>query len=203
MSRSLRPVSLLAALLSASLIVACGSAPVERFYTLNTPALERAQAPAPAASYSVVLGPVGLPEMVDRPQLVVRTSANRVTVLEHQRWAESLKTAIPRVLAANLGAQLGGVTVATRSDMAARHAKYRVSVNIVQLDAEVNHAVTLGAQWTIRKLPDGPSRSGESQFKESTQSGGYDALVAAHERALSRLSADLAQDIQNVERARP
>jgi uncharacterized lipoprotein YmbA len=201
MSHTMRPVNWLAALLSASLIVACGSAPVERFYTLNTPAVERTQ--APAASYSVVLGPVGLPEMVDRPQLVVRTSANRVTVLEHQRWAESLKTAIPRVLAANLGAQLGGVTVATRSDMAARHAKYRVSVNIVQLDAEVNHAVTLGAQWTIRKLPDGPSRSGESQFKESTQSGGYDALVAAHERALSRLSADLAQDIQSVERARP
>lgn len=201
MSRTMRPVSLLAALLSASLIVACGSTPAERFYTLNTPALERTQ--APAASYSVVLGPVGLPEMVDRPQLVVRTSANRVTVLEHQRWAESLKTAIPRVLAANLGAQLGGVPVATRSDMAARHAKYRVNVNIVQLDAEVDHAVTVGAQWTIRKLPDGPSHRGESHFMESTQSDGYDALVAAHERALSRVSADLAQEIQSVERARP
>lgn len=200
MSRFLRHTTLLATLFAAGLLAACGSVPVERFYTLNAPPPGQGAAPA---AYSVVLGPVELPDMVDRPQLVVRTSANRVAVLEHQRWAESLKTAIPRVVAANLGAQLGGVTVAVRGDAAGRQARYRVAVHITQLDSEVDHAVTLDATWSLRGQEGTALRTGTTHVREATQGPGYDALVAAHERALVRLSADLAQGIQSVERAKP
>lgn len=201
MNRILRHITLPAILLAAGLLTGCGSAPVERFYTLNAPPPVQGQ--TAQAPYSVMLGPVGLPEMVDRPQLVVRTSANRVAVLEHQRWAESLKTAIPRVLAANLGAQLGGVTVSVPGDAAGRQAKYRVTVQIAQLDAEVDRAVTLNAAWSIRGLEGRTLLAGKTHVREATQGLGYDALVAAHERALVQLGADLAQGIHSVERAKP
>lgn len=194
----LRHITLLAAV---GLLAACGSTPTERFYTLNAPLME--QHPNTPAAYSVALGTVKLPEMVDRPQLVVRTSANRVAVLEHQRWAESLKSAIPRVLAASLGAQLGGIPVAVRGDAAARQPKYRIAVNIVQLESELDRAVTLDATWSIRSASGTVLPSGKLHVREATQGSGYEALVAAHERVLVRLSADLAQGIQSAERAKP
>jgi uncharacterized lipoprotein YmbA len=194
----LRHITLLAAV---GLLAACGSTPTERFYTLNAP-LTGQHANTPAA-YSVALGAVELPEMVDRPQLVVRTSANRIAVLEQQRWAESLKSAIPRVLAASLGAQLGGIPVAVRGDAAARNAKYRISVNIVQLESELDRAVTLDATWSIRSASGTVLPSGKLHVREATQGSGFEALVAAHERALVRLSADLALGIQSAERAKP
>lgn len=198
----LRHITLLAAV---GLLAACGSTPTERFYTLNAPLMEQhpnTPANTPAA-YSVALGAVELPEMVDRPQLVVRTSANRIAVLEHQRWAESLKSAIPRVLAASLGAQLGGIPVAVRGDAAARQPKYRIAVNIVQLESELDRAVTLDATWSIRSTSGAVFPSGKLQVREATQGSGYEALVAAHERALVRLSTELALGIQSAERAKP
>jgi uncharacterized lipoprotein YmbA len=187
------------------LLAACASPPAERFYTLNapppvTPLGQGWQAPA---AYSVALGPVSVPELVDRPQLVVRTSAHQVAVLEQQRWAESLKSAIPRVLAADLSGQLGGVAVATRGDGAGQNAKYRVAVDIVQFDSELNQAVTLDAVWSLRTPEGAPLQGGKAHLREATQAGGYDALVAAHERALVRLSAEIAQAVRAVEQVKP
>jgi len=201
--RWLRHITLLAVM---SLLSACGTTPAERFYTLNAPAAAPAPTSPPGnmpAPYSVALGAVELPEMVDRPQLVVRTSANRVAVLEQQRWAEPLNSAIPRVLAASLSAQLGGIQVAVRGAAAARNAKYRVAVKIVQLESELDRAVTLEASWSIRSTSGGALPGGRLQLREGTQGSGFEALVAAHERALVRLSAELAQGIQAAERAKP
>jgi uncharacterized lipoprotein YmbA len=193
-----RRITLLAAV---SLLAACASTPTERFYTLNAPSAALSSNTAPA--YSVALGAVELPEMVDRPQLVVRTSANRVAVLEQQRWAEALKSAIPRVLAASLGAQLGGIPVAVRGDAAARNAKYRIAVQIGQLESELDRAVTLDATWSIRSASGAVLPSGKLHVREATQGSGYEALVAAHERALVRLSAELAQGIQSAQQVKP
>ena len=65
----------LAALLAAVALAGCGSSPSANFYTLGPEAV-----PAPAeaqASYSVAIGAVTLPPMLDRPQIVVRAGANQ------------------------------------------------------------------------------------------------------------------------------
>ena len=49
-----------------------------------------------------MVGPVTVPELVDRPQMVTRVSDNEVAVNEFARWGESLKSNIPRVIASNL-----------------------------------------------------------------------------------------------------
>ena len=45
---------------------------------------------AEANAPSVWVAPVTLPEAVDRPQLVVRVTPNRVAILDGHRWAEPL-----------------------------------------------------------------------------------------------------------------
>ena len=69
---------LMAALLGATALAGCGSSPKTNFYTLSA-----AAAPAPAGpriSYSVAIAAITLPDGIDRPQLVVRTGANQVSV---------------------------------------------------------------------------------------------------------------------------
>ena len=57
----------------AGLAAGCASSPVSRFYTLSA-----AAAPAATSSQlSVVVGPVSVPAVVDRPQIVVTTGPTR------------------------------------------------------------------------------------------------------------------------------
>ena len=89
------------------LVGACGNPPRERFYTLDAPEPPVAADGAP----SIAVGPVSVPELVDRPQLVVRLGANQVALEEQARWAEPLRGAIARVVAANLATALGARVV--------------------------------------------------------------------------------------------
>nr|WP_314626264.1 ABC-type transport auxiliary lipoprotein family protein [uncultured Noviherbaspirillum sp.] len=78
------------AVVVAALCAGCGSAPKERFYTLapTSGALPSAASSAAAQPRtSVAIGPVRVPDAVDRPQMVVREGPNRVEILEQQRWA--------------------------------------------------------------------------------------------------------------------
>ena len=79
----------------ASALAGCSRSPQITFYTLEPGVQSEVTAPTTAAP-SVSVGPVTLPDMVDRPQLVVRVAATRMDILEAHRWAEPLKSEIPR-----------------------------------------------------------------------------------------------------------
>src|SRR5438067_5235774 len=121
------------AALLALVLCACSSAPTERFYTLSSSA-----GAAPAASgrpYLVAVGPVTVPAMVDRPQIVLSVATNRVSLQEQSRWAEPLKESIPRVVAGNLAMLLAGAQVATESQNAIAAADCRVVLDIQRFDS--------------------------------------------------------------------
>src|SRR5688572_14141193 len=80
-------------LLFALLLAGCGATPKESFYTLaSAPPVE----PAAAATMTVHVGPVAIPDEVDRTPMVIRKGANQVDIEDFHRWAEPLKTGIPR-----------------------------------------------------------------------------------------------------------
>jgi ABC-type transport auxiliary lipoprotein component len=92
----------------ALLAVGCGTPPKEYFYTLSDYTSgdytlgDLATGDAGGSNYSVAIAPVSVPEDVDRPQMVVRAGGHRVEMSELHRWAEPLKSEIPRVLAVHL-----------------------------------------------------------------------------------------------------
>jgi uncharacterized lipoprotein YmbA len=51
----------------------------------------------------------------------------------------------------------------------------------------------------VRRTRDDKTESGRSTVSESSGEKGYDALVAAHSRALGRLSKDIADRIRSME----
>ena len=77
----------------------CATSPPSRYYTLSGP-------PAPAASppgaMAIVVGPVAIPAVVDRPEIVITIGDNEVWLDEFNRWAAPLADAIAIATAENL-----------------------------------------------------------------------------------------------------
>lgn len=182
-----------------TLVVAGGgcASPRSHFYTLNSdakPATTRSDS-------SVAVGPVSVPAAVDRPQIVVRLAPNQVAIDEFHRWASPLPDAIARVVAENLAAMLGTPHVTISSLPTAAGARYRVLIDVLRFESATGEAATLDAVWTVRSTKDGTTRSGRTTASEPVPDREYATLVAAHSRALGRLSADLAGAIRGLEPA--
>jgi uncharacterized lipoprotein YmbA len=176
---------------------ACASPP-SRFYTLSAGA-----APATTTSnLSVVVGPVSVPAVVDRPEIVVSTGPNQVRLEEFNRWAAPLQNGIARVVAENLVAMLGTPRV-TLSSQSSADADYRAAIEVQGFDSAPGEAATLDAVWTVRRTRDGKAETGRTTAREMVQGNGYDALAAAHSRALARLSRDIAGAVQVLEGSGP
>ncbi len=208
-------------LLAIALLAGCAGVPQQRFYTLGN----RLPAPVPAAaavsasasaSASAIAAPfagvvrlasVTIPETVDRPQLVLRAGDNQVVVLDNERWAESLRSGVARVLAAELSAQLGGATVLGRSERGSRDAATAVilvAVDISRLDASLQEGVWLDASWSVRAAAGnaagetGMPLTGAARVHEPATGSGIAAAVAAHDRALAQIGAVLARDVRRA-----
>lgn len=191
-------VAEVAAVLFAVALAGCGSSPKTSFYTL-APGPVQPDAARGAAQFTVAVGPVTLPDAVDRPQLVVRVATNQVALLDQHRWAEPLKSEIPRVIAGNLAQLLGITRVWAYPQNADNDADYRVRVDIVSFESAPGDSVTLGALWAVRRKADGDVRAGRSVIQLPAVEPDYAAVVAAHGRALARLSEELGEVIRAMQ----
>lgn len=172
----------------------CANTPKTSFYTLSVVPAPAEAAPVPVA-YRVAVGPVTVPDVVDRPQLVVRVAANQVTLLDQHHWAEPLRSEIPRVIAADLAGLLGGAQVSGYG-RGGGDADYRVRVDIHDFDSVPGEGVRLDALWSVQRGAE--SRLGRSAIRVASGPG-YDALVAAHGTALARMSRDIAGIIEAMQ----
>lgn len=176
-------------------LAGCSRSPRVSFYTLE-PAAQLESAAAISTVPIIAVGPVTLPEVVDRPQLVVRVAANRVEILETHRWAEPLKSEIPRLIAENLRRLLGSSRVSSNLQHAGSDAEFRVLVDIQRFESLPGEAVTVEANWSLRRMSGGTPKTGRSLVREPVTAEGYDPLVAAYGRALLAVSRDLAGAIR-------
>ena len=174
-------------LLAALALAACATTPPSRFYTLSG-----AVPPASATSpLSIVVGPVTIPAVVDRPEIVIAVSENEVWLDEYNRWAGPLGEAIAVAAAEDLAAALGTLR-ATAAVQAATDADYRVSVEVQRFESAPGAYALLDAVFTVRRTSDGRSASGRTTAREVPQDKSYAQLAAAHSRAVARLAQDIA-----------
>jgi len=171
--------------------VGCATAP-SRFYTLDSTATAIG---APISPTAVMIGSVSVPPAVDQPQFVVQTASNRVEVDEFNRWAAPLSDSIARVVAGDLIVLLGTPNIAA-APFANFDPTYTVTIEVQRFDSIRGEAAIVEALWTVRKNTDGETRSGRSVAREAVQGDGFDALAAAHSRALASVSADIATAIR-------
>jgi len=183
--------------LVAMILVGCAGSPEPRFYTLGGGAIPAGDKNEKAtAEYTILVGPVSLPESVDRPQIVVRVGANQVAIMEQHRWASPLGSEISRVIAENLAQLLGNRLVSSYEQNTARP-DIQVLVDLQRFDSTLGQTVTIDALWSVRSL-NGQPKTGRSVIQEPTGGEGYDALVTAHSRALATMSREIAEAIRSA-----
>jgi uncharacterized lipoprotein YmbA len=177
----------------------CGTTAPSRFYTLDATAVADGAA---SLGTAIMVGPVSIPAAVDRPEFVVQTAPNRVDIDEFNRWAAPLNDGIAQAVAGDLVKLLGTPNVAA-APMANFEPAYRVTIDVQHFDSVQGQAALLEAVWTVHQTAGGATRSGRTVAREAVQGDGFDALAAAHSRALAKLSADIAAAIRAEAEAKP
>ncbi len=177
-------------------LAACGTTHNYRYYTLaSVPAVpDKAAADSGIVPHILGIGPVTIPDYLDRPQIVLRTSRNELVFSETSRWAGSLANDSTRVLEENLDSMLTGDGIAVVSWRRGVPNDYRVAVQVSRFDAMAGGTVVLKAQWVIYgKDGKGVLLLRESDISEPVLGSDEDSAVKAMGKALMRLSREIQQ----------
>ena len=179
------------------LAAACSPTPMSRFYTLSAVG---APAAAPAA-LSVAVGPVIVPAAIDRPQIVVTVGPNQVRLDEFNRWAAPVQNDIARVVAENLVAMLGTPRVVVSPQMLASGIDYRAGIEVQRFESTPGESAALDAVWTVSRALDGKLKTGRTTVREPVADKSFDAVAAAHSRAMAQMSREIAEAVRALEGA--
>jgi uncharacterized lipoprotein YmbA len=189
-------------------LVACAAAPV-RYYTLANaappaPAAISTLAPDGNARIQIELAPVGVPERLARPQIVVRSDADPsstgVRLLEQQRWSSSFDSELRDSFGVAIAARLGAVDV-TRGGHLPGLPVYRVAIQLRQFDATLDRQVDARFGWTITRSDD--DRSAVCQaFASQPVAPGIDELVQGIQRAVAATADRIAAQIARLHEGR-
>jgi uncharacterized lipoprotein YmbA len=191
--RSMLFVLLVALAVSTLVMNGCSTGPPTRLYVLTS--LSRAESVPPATGrreISIGIGPVELPQYVNRPQIVTGQQSSELQSAAFAQWAESLQDGFTRVLAENLSLLLATDRVAI-FPWKTFTPEYQVVVEVTHFLGQTGAEVSLVALWSILNK-DGREAlvSKKSSFRESTGSSEYEALAAAMSRTVAALSRDIA-----------
>ena len=198
--------------LGLAVFAGCASkAPSEAFYALNdggvlisnTASAPRAAGQATVAQKAtlpgIVISAVTIPELVDRPQIVTRDSANRVIVSEQNLWAESVKSGIARTLATRLSRALADaghpVQVAAYPQTSIADPVLKITIDILRFDAEPNGEAIVDALWSIRRPGEVAVRTGHTVASAPIAGTTYEAIVGGWNAAVGIVDRDIAATV--------
>jgi hypothetical protein len=174
----------------------CSQTEPSRLYTLSDLTSTETASNKPDG-IAVGIGPVSLPLYLDRAQIMVRQSANRLEASEFDRWAEPLKTTVPRVLTENLSVLLATDRVYSLPRRQRVLLDYSVVIDVGRFEPTAAGSVSLVARWQIfgsddkKRLADGKT----VVERDGTAPGDFEAMAALMSDALIILSRDIAEKI--------
>jgi uncharacterized lipoprotein YmbA len=181
----------------------CATSPPSRFYLLSSLDITNPEMKPPAEEpcFSIGIGPIRIPDYLDRPQIVTRGTSSEIALAEFDRWGEPMKDNLTRVLAKNLSILLCTNTIAFFPWRGGIPIDYRIEMEVLRMDGSLGGNVSLEAWWVILS-GDGKRMllSKKSNFTEAVGGQDYKSFVAAQGRALGRLSRDIAAAIKTLPR---
>ena len=186
------------------ILTGCASSSSSKFYQLN-PVQNKTSVTGDVSSDQsqvIAIGPVRIPDYLDRPQIVTRSGKNELKLSEFDRWAGSLENDVNRVLVEDISSLLpaGCFSVVHWTPYLGSQvpASYRVEVIVDRFEGALGDSVLLKAQWRIFAKDRSLILEKGSQVREQVNGSSYDELVAAMSSALERLSRDICVGIMSV-----
>lgn len=100
---------------------------------------------------SIALGPIHIPDYLNRPQLIIETAENQYSLDEQHRWAERLDQNISRTLSQFFAERLGVSQVLRHPWTQQTHIDFQINIDILELNQTVHGDSRLVAQWQIKR----------------------------------------------------
>ncbi len=176
----------------------CGSSPAAKFYTITaldrnlvTPALIKT-----GKDITVRIGPVTIPDTLQKPQIVSRTGENMLVLDEFNRWGGDLQSDFQRILGENISILLPTEHIILNQELTPLPVDFQVIVYVREFDGKLGGVVTLNADWTVVHLKsESTGKSEKSLLQENTEGARYQEYVSAQSRLLAKLSHEIANEI--------
>jgi len=178
-------------LAGAAMLAACASQP-DRFYTLSA-LPDSSPAPRSLPTTEVILS-VSIPAVVDRRAMVLATSRDQVTILEHERWAAPLSDLLAQSLARDIERRRADVLVAERG-LSSGSLPVKIRIDVVQFSARRSGSATLEAHWRIVDARSKSDETGGEVFMAPITGDDYAAVARAFSVALSSLADRLVEKL--------
>ena len=185
------------------LLVGCPSTQPSRFYVLTPISFPAEQGDILSGHYALAIGigPIEIPDYLDRPQIVRRRSPHELELAEFHKWAEPLKGNISSVLAENLSGLLSTDQIYLFPWKGSVKLTYQVLVRITRFDTSPEGDALLDALWEIRVHNERDVLAvRRSHFHALPSEQGYEGMVSAMSQNLEDLSRAIATTIQSLHR---
>lgn len=146
------------------------------------------------------VGPIRIPQYLNRPHIVIRLEENRVRISDFSRWAEPLGDSLTRVMVDNLSILLKPTRVAALPWSRPVDGAYRLEVSIIRFDGDFGTTATLRARWALT-AEEGERElvSRESTYSEPIKGPEMADLVAALSRTVADFTREVAKAVAALE----
>ncbi len=182
------------------LVAACGSSPPVRYFALSP--MDSVQRQESDDAVTLGLGPLRLPEYLNRSQLVTRGGGSELEVDEFNRWAEPLTLALNRVVSTDVDNMMDGVIVIAFpwEAVVRNEVDYRLLGEVTRFDADRSGRVVLDIQWAISEVPGGVAVAiRRSKYETRAARSDDPAIVAAAMNdALAMFSRDVVSELEVI-----
>jgi len=177
-------------------LTACASSPLEdHYYSLVLAADDVAPGDAGHAQALLIVGPVELPEYLNKRGLTLQIDANQVRTANHHFWAEPLEEAISKVLVRDLAHLADDIAVERDAGRWTAAGDCRLRIDFDKFHAtNRSRVVSSGRYWLISA--DGSVKQ-EFAVTQTISADGYASAVAALRESLGILATEITDTIES------
>lgn len=192
------------------LICACSLSSTPNYYTLSSSVI-----PMPSNTLRVIeVLPVGLPDRLDRMQIVLQDASGKSQLLDQQRWTSTLSAELRDGLSAGLQQRLGAAD-RYRSGSTTTLPVYRIATDFSHFDVVRDRKtvnINVAATWTINKVENISGSTATVQAKRQVacrmtfknlanidSKSEIDAMVGASRQSLDQVSDAIAASVFMLE----
>jgi uncharacterized lipoprotein YmbA len=182
------------------LLSACISTPPTQFYVLEPLSEPSSSSMATEKKRQIGIGPVSIPAVLERKQIITRLPDSTIKIAEFHQWASPLKDNVAQVLTHNLATLQTGDLIRAYPWSAYGVVDYRIIIDIIRFDTRPEQSVNLEANWAIMNEKNHTVLSnGRSKIERPLNNSSYPATVKALNKVLGEFSLELSQALKKIQ----
>ncbi len=199
-----RTVKISYTLVAGCLLWGCISSntPATKFYVLNPlePGQSLLKDTDPEGPLTVEVASLRLPQYLERPQIVTRSTSNRVELAEFHQWGGNLRKNMMRVLAKNLSQLLATPNVFLSPHQPQSPPDFRIDIEVMKFERDPDGKVRLSVQWILSKGLDRKpltTRMTDLTGQEEQADSDLETTVSSMSALMGELSVIISREIVN------